>query len=300
MIYVKEFESIYKYAKLLVKIANKEGKTNLVENYLDIIKEHSDFIFTSLKEKPFWYEALCAFTAVELYDNPNLPSGLPLMVANKMYYFRLLELGKVTDIVECNNCGGEGIHGCDTCQSTGEETCDDCDGDGKVQCDDCDGTGEDSEGDVCDTCDGGGELECSKCDNGVVTCTNCGGSGEETCYNCDGTGKVDTEEYVKADSTFYVTTDEELINILKSKSNSKKSISNIINDDIRNNPKVLFMKLSHTGANIEISHIPTIKDYENDDYITNITKIKNLEDISSMKLRSLLDFYNVCEEYFGN
>lgn len=278
---------------MLVHYLNESNKKNMVENYLDIINTHefSDFILDSTLEE----KMLCAFTAVELYDNPNLPEATPLMVVNKMYYFMLLDTDEVTDEIECGVCNGEGVVGCETCQGTGYETCDTCDGQGKVECDDCDGTGEDSEGDVCNTCDGTGEEECSKCDQGDIYCTNCHNSGEETCYKCDGSGKVNTDEYVTVSGLYYLTTDENLIKILKTRSKSKQSVSDL---KIQYNPKTLYVRGSNVSTNIEISDIESIKEYSNDDFVANIKKVENLDDFNSVKLRNLSNIYRISQKYF--
>lgn len=291
MIYLDNFKFIYGTAKILIKFLTKKGKTNLVVNYLDLMSQEK-MLSDIFEDVPLDIRILCAFTASELYDNPNLPEATPLMVVNNMYYFTILDTSPVKNEVECYKCGGDGKGLCYNCGGSGEIVCDDCDGNGDVNCNHCDGNGEDNNGEPCNTCHGGGSLKCNNCSDGYILCNKCNGPGEIDCSECNGTGEINTDDYVRVTSYVYISTDQELLKILKSKSNAKESLIDIFKNKIEYGSKILYMGTTHQQYDIKVYDVKTISNYSDDYFVTGINKIKSLKDIQLKKFLGEYDIQN--------
>lgn len=283
MIYLKNFKSIYRNAKILIRFLNQNGKTNLIENYLEII--HKEPIMQELMEGQDWGEkVICSFTASELYNNPKLPEALPLEVVNNMYYFVMLDTSEVKHQKDCPECVGGTVE-CVNCNGAGDFECDFCGGTGEVECEDCGGTGEDSDGEPCDTCQGGGYVECAHCNDGYITCDVCGGGGGVTCNNCDGTSEVSSEAHIDVGIYFYLSTDQELLKTIKVRSKNKEELNDIFKEMIEYNPKVMHIPINGKDFSINGSSLDNIEDYENGYYVTEIQPIKSISDLNTSYYR---------------
>ena len=296
MIYLDNYKLIYYNARLLVRTLKHKMKTNIMSNYFDIMK--NDSTISEILENESWAtKVLCAFTAAELYDNPELPNGTPLVVANNMYYFTLLSTSEVKDTKDCDWCSGIGEETCNNCGGSGEISCDECDGSGEISCDECGGDGEDSDGNQCENCQGGGKLSCNNCSDGYLLCQDCNGIGTVSCNTCGGEGIVDSDEYVNVRSDFYLSTDQELFSILKSRTKAKKDVTAFYSEKISNTSKTIFIKNISEEINIEVSDVESIVNYQNDFFVTNIHKVKSVNDINVDSIKNTFDIYKV-EEYF--
>lgn len=296
MIYLPNFKFIYKVAKILITASNQEGKSNYVENYLKLIKD-VPVIDEFMSSQPWDTKVICSFTAAEIYDNPSSPEATPLMVVNNMYSFILLDTSEVKNTKDCPNCSSGSLT-CGQCGGSGENYCSHCDGNGEVDCEYCGGEGEDSEGNPCDDCQGGGKVECGHCQNGFVICDECDGSGQVSCGECEGSGEIESEEYVTVDPYLYLSTDQELLNILKTRLKNKQELDDIYKKMIDYNSKVLFIiGRSGSSKDINVSDNESIKKYSEGYYVSNINKIRGVYDIS---VAQLVEIPIDIEKYFGN
>ena len=296
MIHLDNYKLIYYNARLMVKILKHNMKKNIVSNYFNIIKNDST-INDILKNESWATKVLCAFTAVELYDNPELPNGTPLVVANNMYYFTLLSNSEVKNTKDCKTCDGSGEEECISCSGNGEILCDECGGNGEISCDECGGDGEDSDGNSCENCQGWGKLSCNNCSDGYLLCQDCDGTGKVTCNSCGGDGKNESEEYVNVSSDFYLSTDQELFSILKSRANTKKNVTSLYSEKIYNASKTFFISGISEEININVNDVKSIVNYQDDFFVTNINKVKSVNNIDVKSIENTFDT-NKVEEYF--
>ena len=283
MIFFKNFSFIYKTAKILARNLKflVPNPINYVYVYNQIINTKNDV--TELMEGLTREEKfVLAFTAVSLHDNPKLPEGTPLMVANNLFYFTILTNSDVRDEKECPECpDSSGEVNCPECGvNGGMNLCDWCLGSGEVNCPNCDGDGEDSEGEPCDTCQGGGRVECDHCENGLVICDSCDGSGLETCDNCNGTGKVLSENHIEVDIENFISDDMELYERLKNDEDNKTAYNDVFLGRLKFHPRVL--NVGGIFMEIEESDVSNLQDYEGNTYVFGVKKIKSLSDINGV------------------
>jgi hypothetical protein len=121
---------------------------------------------------------------------------------------------KVTNIEDCDRCGGDGTLECDNCEGVGQ-----------VNCGECGGEGTDDEDKECSECAGGGYESCRDCvGNETVECEDCygqgtvDGDGYEITYNKEywlvSNPEVITQFKMRDENAYFNTDDfEELIDV---------------------------------------------------------------------------------------